>query len=72
MTGDDAQARTLCLNPVAVPLPSGGTQVMFLGMWYRDMLVRTQAGWRISRRVQEGCFQHNVPAQLQIPVAPQL
>jgi hypothetical protein len=41
-------------------------------MWYRDMLVRTQAGWRISRRVQEGCFQHNVPAQLQIPVAPQL
>jgi hypothetical protein len=72
VTGDDAQARTLCLNPVAVPLPSGGTQVMFLGMWYRDMLVRTQAGWRISRRVQEGCFQHNVPAQLQIPVAPQL
>jgi hypothetical protein len=69
VSGDAAQARTLCLNPVAVPLPAGGEQVMFLAMWYRDKLVRTAAGWRMSERVQEGGVQHNVPRHLQIPVA---
>jgi hypothetical protein len=38
-------------------------------MWYRDRLVRTAAGWRMSERVQEGCIQHNVPRHLQIPSA---
>jgi hypothetical protein len=64
---DTAQARTLCLNPVEVPLPAAGRQVMFLAMWYRDQLVRTASGWRMSERVQEGCIQHNVPRHLQIP-----
>ena len=32
--GDRARARTLCLNPVEVPMPAGGSQVMFLAMWY--------------------------------------
>jgi hypothetical protein len=67
--GDSAAARTLCLNPVQVPLPSGKQQVMFLAMWYRDRLVRTAAGWRMSERVQESCIQHNVPRHLQIPSA---
>jgi hypothetical protein len=67
--GDTAAARTLCLNPVQVPLPSGQEQVMFLAMWYRDRLVRTAAGWRMAERVQEGCIQHNVPRHLQIPDA---
>jgi hypothetical protein len=62
-----AQARTLCLNPVEVPLPGGGQQVMLLGMWYRDQLVRSAAGWRMSERVQEGSIRHNVPAHLMIP-----
>jgi hypothetical protein len=70
LAGDGASARTLCLNPVAVPLPAAGQQVMFLAMWYRDQLLRTARGWRMSRRVQEGCVQHNVPAHLQIPAAP--
>lgn len=67
VSGDTAQARTLCLNPVEVPLPCGGKQVMFLAMWYRDELVRSASGWRMSERVQEGCIQHNVPGHLQIP-----
>jgi hypothetical protein len=67
ISGNDAQARTLCLNPVRVPLPAGGEQVMFLAMWYRDRLVRTAAGWRMSERVQEGAVQHNVPPHLRIP-----
>ena len=64
-----AEATTLCLNPLAVPLPTGATQVMFLGMWYHDRLVRTAAGWRMSRRVQAGCIQHNVPPHLRLPAA---
>ena len=68
--GDRAQARTLCLNPVEVPMPHGGSQVMFLAMWYADELLRTAAGWRMTRRVQEGCIQHNVPPHLtQMPAA---
>jgi hypothetical protein len=69
LRADAAEARTLCLNPVAVPLPAGAEQVMFLAMWYRDQLVRTARGWRMSERVQEGCLQHNVPRHLQIPGA---
>ena len=69
LSGDTAAARTLCLNPVQVPLPSGQQQVMFLAMWYRDHLQRTVAGWRMSERVQEGSIQHNVPPHLQIPSA---
>lgn len=69
VSGSSAQARTLCLNPVLVPLPGAGEQVMFLGMWYRDKLIRTAAGWRMSERVQEGGIQHNVPRHLQIPGA---
>jgi hypothetical protein len=57
------------LNPVEVPLPASGRQVMFLAMWYRDELIRTPGGWRMSERVQQGCIQHNVPRHLQIPDA---
>jgi hypothetical protein len=46
------------------PLPGGGKQIMFIGLWYRDRLVRTAAGWRIKERVEESCFVHNVPASL--------
>ncbi len=67
---DRARARTLCLNPVEVPLRPEGSQVMFLAMWYRDELLRTARGWRMTRRVQEGCIQHNVPAHLtQMPAS---
>lgn len=68
--GNRASARTLCLNPVEVPVRPGGSQVMFLAMWYADALIRTAVGWRMTRRVQEGCIQHNVPAHLtQMPAA---
>lgn len=64
LSGDTATACTLCLNPMETPLPGGGSQVMFLGLWYRDNLVRTSKGWRISQRVEEACLQHNVPAHV--------
>ena len=62
-------ARTLCINPMDTPLPGGGSQVMFLGLWYLDKFIRTPAGWRMTERVEEGCFQHNVPAHMAIPAA---
>ena len=65
LAGDTATARTVCFNPMEVPLPQGGSQVMFLGLWYLDRLVRTPAGWRISERVEEACYRYNVPAHIQ-------
>ena len=65
LAGDTATARTVCFNPMEVPLPEGGSQVMFLGLWYLDRLVRTPAGWRISERVEEACYRYNVPAHIQ-------
>ena len=44
--------------------PTGGAQVMFLGLWYVDKYVRTPKGWRFTERVEEPCFQHNVPAHM--------
>ena len=64
LAGDNATSRTVCFNPMAVPLPQGGSQVMFLGLWYVDKLVRTSDGWRISERVEESCYQYNVPAHV--------
>ncbi len=69
LEGDSARGRTLCLNPMDTPLPAGGSQVMFLGLWYLDRFVRTARGWRLSERVEARCFQHNVPAHIPIPSA---
>jgi hypothetical protein len=67
LSGDSARSRTLCINPMDTPLPSGGSQVMFLGLWYLDKFVRTSKGWRMSERVEESCFHHNVPPHMSIP-----
>jgi hypothetical protein len=61
--GDMAHGRTLCSNPMVIDI--GGTkQTMFVGLWYRDIFVRTSKGWRISERYEEKCYTHNVPAGL--------
>jgi hypothetical protein len=64
LEGDTARGRTICFNPMEVALPGGGTQVMFLGLWYIDRFVRTTHGWRIGQRSEERCYGHNVPAAL--------
>lgn len=43
----------------------GAEHVLFIGLWYRDALVRTAAGWRIRERVQERSWMHNLPSGLQ-------
>lgn len=64
LDGDAARSRTICFNPMEVALPDGGTQVIFLGLWYVDRFVRTAHGWRMVERVEERCYGHNVPAAL--------
>jgi hypothetical protein len=52
--GDTATARTFCFNPMVF----GGenNQVMLCGLWYLDEFIRTAEGWRMSKRVEEKCF----------------
>jgi hypothetical protein len=59
--GDRATGRVMCFNPQEMPLPDGGSQVFMLGLWYVDEYVRTDAGWRIHRRVEEKSWVLNTP-----------
>src|SRR5215510_3348934 len=43
ISGDTATARTICFNPMVID--GDGKQVMFVGIWYVDKLVRTADGW---------------------------
>jgi hypothetical protein len=52
--GDTASSRTFCFNPMV--FAGDNNQVMFCGLWYVDEFVRTSEGWRMSRRVEEKCF----------------
>jgi hypothetical protein len=62
VSGDEATARLHCSCPMVVNLGDGKTQVFFQGLWYRDKLARTPGGWRISELVEEGYWNHNLPA----------
>lgn len=62
LDGDHAEARTICHNPMI--LHDGDDPVMFVcGIWYRDTLVRTAAGWRIHTRVEERSYLKHLPTQ---------
>ena len=61
--GDIAHGRTLCSNPMVIEV-NGTKQTMFVGLWYRDVFVRTAKGWRIRERYEERCYTHNVPPGL--------
>jgi hypothetical protein len=52
--GDAASSRTFCFNPMVF----GGdeNQIMLCGLWYVDEFIRTDEGWRMSKRVEEKCF----------------
>src|ERR1700704_6777789 len=52
--GDTASSRTFCFNPMV--FAGEKSQIMFCGLWYVDEFVRTSEGWRMSRRVEEKCF----------------
>jgi hypothetical protein len=59
--GDEARGKIACFNPMVVPTPEGGSDTMFLGLWYHDRYRRTAAGWRIVERVEHKCYDFNMP-----------
>ncbi|NLG45466.1 nuclear transport factor 2 family protein [Gordonia sp. (in: high G+C Gram-positive bacteria)] len=60
LAGDTARARTILFNPMVSRDDAGAEHVMFVGLRYRDELVRTTAGWRIARRVEEKGYMTSV------------
>ena len=58
LDGDTATGRTICHNPMV--MESG--EVFWCGLWYVDTFVRTPAGWRIQRRVEEKSYMTSPPA----------
>ncbi|BCI52617.1 hypothetical protein NIIDNTM18_18950 [Mycolicibacterium litorale] len=54
ISGDTATSRAICFNPMV--MGGDGGQVYFVGIWYVDEFVRTADGWRMTRRVEEKCF----------------
>lgn len=54
ISGDTATSRAVCFNPMVMGGDSG--QIYFVGIWYVDEFIRTAQGWRMSKRVEEKCF----------------
>ena len=67
LDGDTATSRTILFNPMVHEGEGGERQTFFMGLWYRDSLVRTPAGWRISERYEELGWTHNLPAMAPAP-----
>ncbi|UUO00716.1 nuclear transport factor 2 family protein [Mycolicibacterium novocastrense] len=53
ITGDTGSSRAICFNPMMMGVEG---QIYFVGIWYVDEFVRTADGWRMSKRVEEKCF----------------
>jgi hypothetical protein len=60
--GDEAEVRAHCSCPIVFDTGQADKHVMFQGLWYRESVVRTDAGWKICRLVEEGYWKHNAPA----------
>jgi len=60
LTGDTATVRTSLFNPMVIER-EGSPHVFFVGLWYRDELIRTNKGWRIQSRHEELSYFHNLP-----------
>jgi len=58
LTTDTATSRSLLFNPMTMEREDE-LHTMFIGAWYVDDLIRSEEGWRISKRRQEVAFFHN-------------
>jgi 3-phenylpropionate/cinnamic acid dioxygenase small subunit len=67
LDGDSATSRTILFNPMVYEDKDGNRQTFFIGLWYRDRLVRTAAGWRIAERYEEMAYAHNAPQMELVP-----
>jgi len=64
LDGDRATSRTILFNPMVHAGEDGAERVFFIGLWYRDELVRTAAGWRIASRYEEMGYAYNAPTDM--------
>jgi 3-phenylpropionate/cinnamic acid dioxygenase small subunit len=53
VTGDTATSRSYFYNPMGRTKRNGTLDLMFVGGFYRDKLLRTADGWRIAERIQD-------------------
>jgi 3-phenylpropionate/cinnamic acid dioxygenase small subunit len=65
--GDEARSRTILFNPMVHRNAAGEDRTFFIGLWYRDRLVRTANGWRIAERYEEMAYVHNMPDMAPVP-----
>jgi len=56
-----ATGRVMCFNPQEMAVKGGDVHVFFCGLWYVDEYRRTDAGWRMCRRVEEKSYLFNEP-----------
>jgi len=64
LAGDRATSRTILFNPMVHAAADGTERVFFIGLWYRDELVRTAEGWRIASRYEEMGYAYNAPTDM--------
>jgi len=67
---DGDRARSVCyfFNPMGLPRQDGGVNTFFCGGIYRDQLLRTERGWRISERINDQLYAHGaLPPGLDLP-----
>lgn len=69
LSGNRATGKTICWNPMLLKRAGGEEHVFFCGLWYHDEYLRTLDGWRITRRVEEKSFTHNMPLEFTNPDA---
>lgn len=57
---DDDRGTSVCsfFNPMGLPTADGGLHTFICGGYYRDVLQRTPAGWRIRERVNDQRYLH--------------
>lgn len=58
---DIATSRTILFNPMVYRDEDGVEDTFFIGLWYRDNFMRTDAGWRITKRVEEKGWTKHAP-----------
>lgn len=61
--GDKAFCKTILFNPMVMD-HEGEQRVFFIGLWYRDEMVRTTKGWRIKSRREEKSWSFNAPENM--------
>ena len=66
--GDRATVRSMQHIGVRAGLPPD-ERVLFSGIWFRDEMVRTDAGWRIEKRIEELAWRYNFPTDFRPPEA---